>query len=161
MTLKRRNKRRYIVLSYDEKKIERYYYNLKKINNHNSSYFNNHFEKSMSEKSQKRMYNFDNNNNHNNNSIDINNKNFNLYYYSIIKIIKKRYSEIFGFIDSEKADIHVIVIKKILLPKNITVLRCNLDSIDKLLFIISVSHPEITTLKISGTIKKLISYNLY
>ena len=55
------------------------------------------------------------------NLVDINNKNFNLYYYSIIKIIKKRYSEIFGFIESERADIHVIVIKKIFLPKNIMV----------------------------------------
>ena len=151
------------MLSYEEKKIEQYYFNSKKTNNLNSSYFNNRSDKSISEKSQKRTYNFDNNNNNNNNNlVDANNKNFNLYYYSIIKIIKKRYSEIFGFIESERADIHVIVIKKTSLPKNIMVLRCSLDSIDNILFIISVTYPEITTLKISGTIKKLISHsNLY
>ena len=150
------------MLSYEEKKIEQYYFNSKKINNLNNSYFNNQSDKSISQTLQKKTSNFDNNNNNNNNLVDANNKNFNLYYYSIIKIIKKRYSEIFGFIESERADIHVIVIKKTSLPKNSMVLRCSLDSIDNLLFIISVTYPEITTLKISGTIKKLISHsNLY
>ncbi|MGD1835216.1 MAG: Rpp14/Pop5 family protein [Nitrososphaeraceae archaeon] len=168
MTFKRRNKRRYIILSYDEKAIERYYFNSKKINNYTAynNSLNNQSSTSLFEISKKRIFAFDNSTNNlnnnisteNNNIINANNKNFNFYYYTIIKIIKKRYSEIFGFIESERANIHVIVIKKIIIPKNAMVIRCDLDSLDKLLFITSISNPEITTLKISGTIKKLIVF---
>ena len=74
----------------------------------------------------------------------------------LLKIIKKRFSELFGFIELEKSNIQIIRVKKIKI-KDIFVLKCNLDAIDKLLFTLSMCKPVVTTLKTSGTLRKLSS----
>lgn len=75
----------------------------------------------------------------------------------LLKLIKRRYSELFGFIDLEKSGIQIITGKKIRF-EGVVILRCHLDSIDHLLFTIATfNKPKITTLKMSGTIRKLIS----
>jgi len=72
----------------------------------------------------------------------------------LLKIIKKRFSELFGFIELEKSNIHTIRVKKIKID-DIFVVKCNLGAIDKLLFTLSMCKPLITTLKTSGTLRKL------
>ena len=69
------------------------------------------------------------------------------------KIIKKRFSELFGFIELEKSNIQVIRVRKIKID-DIFVVKCNLDAIDKLLFTLLMCRPIITTLKTSGTLRK-------
>lgn len=72
------------------------------------------------------------------------------------KLIKKRFSELFGSIEFEKASINLIYNKTFLL-NNSFIIKCNLKSIDKVLFALSCCNPPLTTIKISGTLKKLIS----
>ena len=72
----------------------------------------------------------------------------------LLKIIKKRFSELFGFIELEKSNIQTIRVKKIKID-DIFVVKCNLGAIDKLLFTLSMCKPLITTLKTSGTLRKL------
>ena len=74
----------------------------------------------------------------------------------LLKIIKKRFSELFGFIELEKSNIQTIRVKKIKID-DIFVVKCNLGAIDKLLFTLSMCKPVITTLKTSGTLRKLSS----
>lgn len=74
----------------------------------------------------------------------------------LLKIIKKRFSELFGFIELEKSNIQTIRVKKIKID-DIFVVKCNLGAIDKLLFTLSMCKPIITTLKTSGTLRKLSS----
>jgi RNase P/RNase MRP subunit POP5 len=74
----------------------------------------------------------------------------------VLKIIKKRFSELFGFIELEKSNIQTIRLKKIKID-DIFVVKCNLGSIDKLLFTLLMCKPPITTLKTSGTLRKLTS----
>ncbi len=74
----------------------------------------------------------------------------------LLKIIKKRFSELFGFIELEKSNIQIIRVKKIKI-NDIFVVKCNLNAIDKLLFTLSMCKPLITTLKTSGTLRKLSS----
>lgn len=75
----------------------------------------------------------------------------------LLTIIKRRYSELFGFIDLEKSGIQIITGKKIRF-ESVFLLRCHLDSVDNLLFTLAtLNKPKITTLKMSGTIRKLIS----
>ena len=74
----------------------------------------------------------------------------------LLKIIKKRFSELFGFIALEKSNIQIIRVKKINID-DFFVVKCNLSAIDKLLFTLLMCKPLITTLKTSGTLRKLIS----
>ena len=75
---------------------------------------------------------------------------------NFIRILRKRFYELFGSIELEKASIHIISINNFHLP-NYIILKCNLESIESVLFAISLASPPSTTIKISGTIKKLIS----
>jgi RNase P/RNase MRP subunit POP5 len=70
------------------------------------------------------------------------------------KMLKKRFSELFGSIECEKANI-VIIFKQNFSFRNCLIIRCNLQSVDKVLFTISCCNPPLTTIKISGTLKKL------
>ena len=74
----------------------------------------------------------------------------------LLKIIKKRFSELFGYIELEKSNIQIIQVKKIKI-EDIFVVKCNLIAIDKLLFTLLMCKPLITTLKTSGTLRKLTS----
>ena len=80
--------------------------------------------------------------------------NNNIPYF--IKIIKKRFFELFGSIEFEKASINIIYEQHFFL-RNCFILRCNIKSLDKVLFALSCCYPPLTTIKISGTLKKLIS----
>ena len=80
--------------------------------------------------------------------------NANLYNLQFSTIIKHRFQEIFGSVEFEKANINLIH-KQNFPYKNCFILRCNLKSIDKILFTISCCNPPLTTIKTSGTIRKL------
>jgi RNase P/RNase MRP subunit POP5 len=73
-----------------------------------------------------------------------------------IAILRKRFYELFGSIELEKASIKMII-KNNLCPPNFYIIKCNLESMEKVLCAISLSYPPLTTIKISGTIKKLTS----
>ena len=73
-----------------------------------------------------------------------------------ITILRKRFSELFGTIELEKASIN-IVFKNNMCPPNFLIIKCKLASMDNILCAIALSYPPLTTIKISGTIKKLIS----
>ena len=73
-----------------------------------------------------------------------------------ITILRKRFSELFGTIELEKARIKVIFENKLSSP-HFLILKCNLESIDNMLCAIAFTSPPLTTIKISGTIKKLTS----
>jgi RNase P/RNase MRP subunit POP5 len=93
--------------------------------------------------------------NNNNSILHKKNKKYNNNTHSS-KLIKKRFSELFGSIEFEKANI-TLIYKQNFSLKNSFIIKCNLKSIDKVLFALSCSNPPLTTIKISGTIKKLIS----
>jgi RNase P/RNase MRP subunit POP5 len=73
-----------------------------------------------------------------------------------IAILRKRFYELFGSIELEKASINIILKNNLCLP-NFYIIKCNLESMEKVLCAISLSYPPLTTIKISGTIKKLTS----
>jgi RNase P/RNase MRP subunit POP5 len=73
-----------------------------------------------------------------------------------ITIIRKRFSELFGTIELEKASIN-IVFKNNMCTPNFLIIKCKLASMDNILCAIALSYPPLTTIKISGTIKKLTS----
>ena len=73
-----------------------------------------------------------------------------------ITIIRRRFSELFGTIALEKASIKVICENNLCLPP-LLIIKCKLESIDNVLCAIALSYPPLTTMKISGTIKKLTS----
>ena len=73
-----------------------------------------------------------------------------------ITILRKRFSELFGTIELEKASIN-IVFENNMGPPNFLILKCKLASMDNILCAIALSYPPLTTIKISGTIKKLTS----
>jgi RNase P/RNase MRP subunit POP5 len=85
-------------------------------------------------------------------SKDLNNKDIT----KSIAILRKRFYELFGSIELEKANINIIIKNNLCLP-NLFIVKCNLDSMDKVLCAISLSYPPLTTIKISGTIKNLTS----
>jgi len=85
-------------------------------------------------------------------SNDTNNKDIS----NLIWRIKKRFYELFGSIELEKANIYIISKNKFDVP-HYTILKCNLESIENVLFAISLTFPPLTTIKISGTLKKLTS----
>jgi RNase P/RNase MRP subunit POP5 len=110
------------------------------------------FGENMSSHSQEK---YKNNNNilHKKNKKYNNNNNNHLHSS---KLIKKRFSELFGSIEFEKANI-TLIYKQNFSLKNSFIIKCNLKSIDKVLFALSCCNPPLTTIKISGTLKKLIS----
>jgi len=73
-----------------------------------------------------------------------------------ITIIRRRFSELFGTIALEKASIKVICENNLCLPP-LLIIKCKLESMDNVLCAIALSYPPLTTIKISGTIKKLTS----
>ena len=73
-----------------------------------------------------------------------------------ITILRKRFSELFGTIELEKASINIVFENK-MGPPNFLIIKCKLASMDNILCAIALSYPPLTTIKISGTIKKLIS----
>ena len=75
---------------------------------------------------------------------------------NFLKTIRKTYSELFGTIDLEKSGIGFIEYKNCKLAE-IKVIKCYLNSLEKLLFTLAISYPPTTTLKVSGTLKKLTS----
>jgi RNase P/RNase MRP subunit POP5 len=94
--------------------------------------------------------------NNNNNILHKKNKKYNNNNPHSSKLIKKRFSELFGSIEFEKANI-TLIYKQNFSLKNSFIIKCNLKSIDKVLFALSCCNPPLTTIKISGTLKKLIS----
>ena len=88
--------------------------------------------------------------------IEFSNDTDNKGIYNLISGIKKRFYELFGSIELEKANIHIISKNNIDLPHYI-ILKCNLESIENVLSAISLTFPPLTTIKISGTLKKLTS----
>lgn len=83
---------------------------------------------------------------------------FDSYNFHLSNIIKQRFQEIFGSVEFEKANIFLIH-KQQFHFKNCFIIRCNLKSIDKILFTLSCCNPPLTTIKISGTIRRLIAQN--
>jgi RNase P/RNase MRP subunit POP5 len=73
-----------------------------------------------------------------------------------ITILRKRFSELFGTIELEKASINIVFVNN-MGPPNFLIIKCKLASMDNILCAIALSYPPLTTIKISGTIKKLIS----
>jgi RNase P/RNase MRP subunit POP5 len=76
--------------------------------------------------------------------------------YNLIRPIKKRFYELFGSIELENANIYIISKNKFHIPHYI-IIKCNLESIENVLSAISLTFPPLTTIKISGTLKKLTS----
>jgi RNase P/RNase MRP subunit POP5 len=74
-----------------------------------------------------------------------------------ITIIRRRFSELFGTIALEKASIKVIFENNNLCLPPFLIIKCKLESMDNVLCAIALSYPPLTTIKISGTIKKLTS----
>jgi RNase P/RNase MRP subunit POP5 len=69
----------------------------------------------------------------------------------IVNLIKKRNSELFGHIATEKSSIRLIRSEGI----NIIIIRCKLESLKNILSTIALTNPPLTTLAISGTLKRL------
>lgn len=69
----------------------------------------------------------------------------------IVNLIKKRNSELFGHITTEKSSITLIQSKEI----NIVIICCKLESLDNILSTIALTDPPIVTLDISGTLNRL------
>jgi RNase P/RNase MRP subunit POP5 len=69
----------------------------------------------------------------------------------IINLIKKRNSELFGHIATEKSDIRLIRSEE----TNIVIISCKLECLDNTLSSITFSYPPLTTLDMSGTLKRL------
>lgn len=69
----------------------------------------------------------------------------------IVNLIKKRNSELFGHIATEKSSIRLIRSEGI----NIIIIRCKLESLKNILSTIALINPPLTTLAISGTLKRL------
>lgn len=79
------------------------------------------------------------------------------YSKILLKIIKRRYSDLFGFIALEKSGIQILTGKKIKF-EGIFILKYHLESVNEILFTLAMcNRPIVTTLKMSGTIRSLIS----
>ena len=151
--LRRRDKRRYLLVYVDEQIFIDPSQLMDGLSNPVYNTINSEIKpiENMSSNSQEKYKNHNNTlhkknkkyNNHNNNPHSS-------------KLIKKRFSELFGSIEFEKASINLIYNQNFLL-NNSFIIKCNLKSIDKVLFALSCCNPPLTTIKISGTLKKLIS----
>ena len=135
--LRRRDKRRYLAIAIDKSQL---------------------LDTLTELKNQPSTVPFENKLNNNRKRIsDLKNRTYDPELKFLLKIIRRRYSELFGFIDLEKSGLQIITGKKIKF-EGIFILKCHLDSIDNLLFTLATfNKPKITTVKMSGTIRKLIS----
>ena len=64
--------------------------------------------------------------------------------------IKKRFSELFGTIATEKAAIRLVEQRA-----NESIIRCTLEQLENVLVAIALIHPPIVTIGMSGSIKQL------
>ena len=153
--LRRRDKRRYLLVYVDEQIFINPSHLMDGLSNPVYDTKNSEI-KPIENKSINSQEKYKNNNNilHKKNKTYNNNNNNNNPHSS--KLIKKRFSELFGSIEFEKASINLIYKQNFSL-KNSFIIKCNLKSIDKVLFALSCCNPPLTTIKISGTLKKLIS----
>jgi RNase P/RNase MRP subunit POP5 len=69
----------------------------------------------------------------------------------IVDLIKKRNSELFGHIATEKSSIRFIRSEGI----NLIIISCKLEGLDNILSTIALTDPPLVTLHISGTLKRL------
>jgi RNase P/RNase MRP subunit POP5 len=69
----------------------------------------------------------------------------------IVDLIKKRNSELFGHIATEKSSIRFIRSEGI----NLIIISCKLKGLDNILSTIALTDPPLVTLHISGTLKRL------
>jgi RNase P/RNase MRP subunit POP5 len=69
----------------------------------------------------------------------------------IVDLIKKRNSELFGHIATEKSSIRFIRSEGI----NLIIISCKLIGLDNILSTIALTDPPLVTLHISGTLKRL------
>ncbi len=152
--LRRRDKRRYLLVYVDEQIFIDPSQLMDDLSNPVYDTINSQIKprENMSSISQEKYKN--NNNTLHKKNKKYNNNNNNNPHSS--KLIKKRFSELFGSIEFEKASINLIYKQNFSL-KNSFIIKCNLKSIDKVLFALSCCNPPLTTIKISGTLKKLIS----
>lgn len=70
----------------------------------------------------------------------------------VLESIRKRSSELFGQIATEKASIRVIGIEE---GKNIIIMSCKLETLENILSTIVFIEPPIVALGLSGTLKAL------
>lgn len=146
MVLQRRDKRRYILVYVNDQIIPN---SLELMNVLGDSFKDIKSQIIFEEKNPSSQGEYKNNN------ITLPKNNIEYNYFSIFsKILKKRFSELFGSIEFEKASI-VTIFKQNFSFRNCLIIRCNLQSVDKVLFTISCCNPPLTTIKISGTLKKL------
>ena len=69
----------------------------------------------------------------------------------IVNLIKKRNSELFGHIANEKSFIRLIQPE----GTNLIIISCKLEGLENILSTIALSYPPLTTLDMSGTLKRL------
>src|ERR1044072_4935790 len=67
-----------------------------------------------------------------------------------ITLLRRRFSELFGTIEFEKASIKFIL-ENNLGSRHFLIIKCKLESIDNMLTAIALSHPPLTTITMSGT----------
>jgi RNase P/RNase MRP subunit POP5 len=149
--LRRRDKRRYLLVYADEQMFIGPSQLMDGSSNPIYDTINSQIKirENMSSNSQQKYKN-------NNNNLQKKIKKYNNNNPHSSKLIKKRFSELFGSIEFEKANI-TLIYKQNFSLKNSFIIKCNLKSIDKVLFALSCCNPPLTTIKISGTLKKLIS----
>jgi RNase P/RNase MRP subunit POP5 len=69
-----------------------------------------------------------------------------------VNAIRKRFSELFGSINAEKAAIRLVQ-----QSGNESIIRCRLEQLDNLLVAITLIDPPVVTVGMSGTIRQLRS----
>ena len=151
MVLQRRDKRRYLLVYGNIKIFSDNFYPSDKLED-NSLYASNY----QGDNTKNRFNTKLDKNQNTNILIPYKKTKFNSYNLHLSNLIKLRFQEIFGSVEFEKANIYLIH-EQNSLSKNCFILRCNLKSIDKILFTISCCNPPLTTIKTSGTIRKLIA----
>lgn len=70
----------------------------------------------------------------------------------IVNLVKKRNSELFGYIATEKSSIRLIRSELM----NTIIISCKLVSLDNILSTIALIDPPLVTIDMSGTLKRLL-----
>jgi RNase P/RNase MRP subunit POP5 len=70
----------------------------------------------------------------------------------IVNLVKKRNSELFGYIATEKSSIRLIRSERM----NTIIISCKLVSLDNILSTIALIDPPLVTIDMSGTLKRLL-----
>jgi RNase P/RNase MRP subunit POP5 len=70
----------------------------------------------------------------------------------IVNLVKKRNSELFGYIATEKSSIKLIRSERM----NTIIISCKLASLDNILSTIALIDPPLVTIDMSGTLKRLL-----